>query len=378
MREELGKRPDAWADLQGIMLTNSSSELISSSASEPDEAGLQLQHELHAQADRSLNISSSRPSLWHLNADSSWLLSLPYPRHVSRPIGRCRFNIVIDAWLTGSQIDGYSWFSAQEHAHPSSIQSLSELNLLLQTAETELVGGKGLADTEISYIDAVVCAHEFTDHCHEATLRTLPPTVPVFAPKKAASLIRSWKHFANIIEIPVYFDSFHWRKNGVDTALLPPWISFGRVHTKGDMPIHFHSALMITFALDEIRNAETIIYTPHGILAASLTILKTATPPVSVLALIHGLHDVSLVGAQLNLGKENAIKARELTSAKYWLPTHDEVKIAHGIVATFLKRIAHTSILAPGSHPLVPDKQDITVREQTFIDVKNGQSIVLN
>ena len=30
-------------------------------------------------------------------------------------------------------------------------------------------------------IDAVIVSHEFTDHCHRATLGTLDPKVPVYA-----------------------------------------------------------------------------------------------------------------------------------------------------------------------------------------------------
>ena len=350
-----------------------SSSLLSDSS---DEAGIQLQHDLNKYSRDLFDASSKRPILRHLNADSSWLLSLPYPDTYTGPPSRSRFNIVIDAWLIGPQIDGFSWFSSQEHANPSEVQSLSELNTFLQEAESKTCDASFSKDSENSYIDAVVCSHEFTDHCHEATLTSLPSTTPIFAPRKAASLIRSWKHFLNVTEIPVYSDGFNWRENGVN-VVLSDWISIGRIYTKGDLPIHFHSALAISFQLEASGQVETIIYTPHGISAESLSILKTASPPIKVLALLHGLHDISLVGTQLNLGKENALKARKLTAAKYWLPTHDEVKIAHGIVATFLKRIAHTTPLAPGSHPLTPDKSEITVYDRTFVDIKNGQSIVL-
>src|SRR5690242_12919023 len=98
-----------------------------------------------------------------------------------------------------------------------------------------------------------------------------------------------------------------------------------------------------------------LIYNPPppgaGVAADSLTIIETTKPPVSVLGLLHGLHDVSVVVAKLNLGMENAIKQKQQLDAKYWLRTHDEVKIAHDLVANFLKRVEHTLALAPGSHP---------------------------
>ena len=41
---------------------------------------------------------SRRPILTHLNADTSWLLQLPYPTDAVKPAGRTRYNILIDPW----------------------------------------------------------------------------------------------------------------------------------------------------------------------------------------------------------------------------------------------------------------------------------------
>lgn len=43
-------------------------------------------------------ITAQRPILTHLNADTSWLLQLPYPRDAVKPAGRTRFNILVDPW----------------------------------------------------------------------------------------------------------------------------------------------------------------------------------------------------------------------------------------------------------------------------------------
>jgi len=236
------------------------------------------------------------------------------------------------------------------------------------------------------FIDAVCCSHEFTDHCHEATLKELPPTVPVFAPKKAASLVRSWNHFEHVDDVPVYRSAYDWR--GVaEHSRLPGWLGIGRVHTRGDAPIYFHSALVITFALaaaDGDRQAEAIVYTPHGVDADSLSLLVAqGERPAEILALIHGLHDISLAGAQLNLGMQNAVRAREILGARYWVPTHDEQKVARGLVASFLKRVVHTLPVAPGSHPITgkdggeSDRRKFGVVEKSFVEVENGESFVL-
>lgn len=353
------------------------------SASLSHSPGKQLQDELDASAINTIDASSDRPILKHLNADSSWLLSLPYPQHVKAPPGRCRFNVVIDVWLRGPQVDLFGWFSSQEHAKLSSIQSLAELNTLLGRAETSVVGEKFDEQQASYFIDAVCCSHEFTDHCHEATLKELPATVPVFAPKKAASLVRSWKHFEHVEEIPVYQSEYDWHPG--KGSQLPGWVGIGRIHTKGDAPIHFHSAIMITFSsfVNLDCAAEAVVYTAHGVHAESLAVVKQGKLRVKVLALLHGLHDISLAGAQLNLGMENAIKAREVLDARYWTPTHDEQKVAHGIVASFLKRIVHTLPVAPGSHPITEteaeksDREKFQIAEKSFVELSNGECCVL-
>lgn len=317
-----------------------------------------------------LDATSQRPILLHLNADSSWLISLPYPKNLKPPQGRCRYNIVIDAWLKGPQVDMFSWFSSQEHAEPSRFQDLHQLNETLREAERKVVSVEQADDNDTCFIDAVICSHEFTDHCHEATLKQLPATTPVFAPKKAATLVRSWQHFENVTEVPMY--------PAKDNLLhLPAWLSIGRVHTRHDAPIYFHSALAISFQLDpETNTKEAIIYTPHGVAADSLLSALEPQSEVKLLVLLHGLHDISLAGAQLNLGRENALKILQARTVSYWIPTHDEVKVAHGLVASLLRRAAHTLQIAPGSHPITRS-ESFKVAEDAFVPLANGASIVL-
>lgn len=99
------------------------------------------------------------PRLTHLNADTSWLVELP--RDAQRI-----FKLLLDPWFEGTQTDFHRLFSRQKHIIPAAIKNASELGTL----------------------DAVVISHEFTDHCHEATLRGVSSEVPVFATK-----VRSFK-----------------------------------------------------------------------------------------------------------------------------------------------------------------------------------------
>ena len=364
---------------------------MKTSPTEPPSAQLQTDLEASTQTTCTLDLSVNRPILKHLNADSSWLLSLPYTPHTKAPPGRCRYNIVIDPWLRGPQVDLFSWFSSQEHAKPSAIQSLSSLNDLLSREENTIITRNQPAESQNQpqppppcFIDAVVCSHEFTDHCHEATLRELPSTVPVFAPKKAATLVRSWKHFDHIEEVPVYASGYDWRASGTGFR-LPSWIGLGRIHTRNDGPIYFHSALMITFSLSDAAVAEAILYTPHGVAADSLSVINEGAHPVTILALLHGLHDISLAGAQLNLGMRNAIRACEILGVRYWTATHDEAKIARGVVGWGLRRVVHTLPVALGSHPVGADgdgdgerrELEREVSEGSFVEVGNGGVLVL-
>jgi hypothetical protein len=202
---------------------------------ELDEPSQQLHQTLRESITASL--STHRPLLTHLNADTTWLLSLPVPPSHPSEQRRQYFHILIDPWLTGPQSDVAAFFSTQWHATPSSCQTIKEVEEVIQGIEDvagsekqsskdagkkarpgmkrmetedviavdtdpgngtkDLGDGTGLdkqdekeeQDGEEGWIDAVVISHEFTDHMHQPTLLSLPPSVPVFATAKAYSII---------------------------------------------------------------------------------------------------------------------------------------------------------------------------------------------
>lgn len=199
----------------------------------------------------SSTLQGSRPILHHLNADTSWLIQLPIPdRHLSNASqsgnsssttlpGRKYCNILLDPWLSGSQSDVTSWFSTQWHSETPSYGSIAAIQALCAAAEdadasnvqqtergkaeqlvellkphyeTASPGGKNW--TGPSYIDAVAISHEFTDHCHKATLLELPKSTPVFAWSKAAKLIRGWAHFDEVIEVERFKGDWRETKAG--------------------------------------------------------------------------------------------------------------------------------------------------------------------
>ena len=302
----------------------------------------------------SRNLRVKRPMLAHLNADTSWLIRLPYPSGSSRSPGRSFYNIVLDPWFKGVQTDYSPWFSTQWHAIPSSVQSISELNEALKETE-ELAyesGVKSESEKEDSnfdrarknWIDAVVVSYEFSDHMHKETLHEIDPTVPVFATEKAASIIQSWKHFNHVSKLPTNLllpgKAFDWRSTAVTG--LPSWIGISKIGKKRDVA-YLHWALLLTFDLSGTSSgdgtAEAIIYTPHGIVPEDVEPIAEAQPSVETLVLLHGLHSVTISGAaQLNLGAHNGLKVQQVSKAKYWTGTHDEVKDGGGLISSLIRR----------------------------------------
>lgn len=239
-------------------------------------------------------------------------------------------------------------------------------------------------------IDLVICSHEFSDHCHKETLLEIGRSTPVFATPKAVDLIRSWNHFLVVRNTPSFsHKDSDWRNTSIEP--LPHWLGVSRLVTDADA-LYFHSAILITLNIDANTRgkdgtgnepAEAIIYTPHGISANDLRHLPSAQPPLNVLALLHGLHDISIsITKQLNLGAYNGLRAQRMCNAKYWVGTHDEVKKAGGIIAPFLRRKVLTLEQAiekereeKGHIP--DDSQLAAMRGVQFAELRSGESLLL-
>lgn len=362
-----------------------------------DGPSLQLHENLYASVRRAVDLR--RPILTHLNADTSWLLQLPYPPYANRPPGRSRWNILFDPWLVGGQSDVGLWFSQQFHASESSVQTMSELDELLGQIENiaqceRLTAGtwhchNSQQGAPKSYIDAVVISHEFTDHCNKRTLLELDPDTPIFATRLATDLIRSWNHFTLVQETPPFFEKHSdWRRTSLPP--LPDWIGIARMITQSDA-LDYHSAILVTFDLhftavdarsEESGAAEAIIYTPHGIHAKDLSHLPCAIPPVRTLALLHGLHDIRVSVKQLNLGAHNGLQAQRICQAKYWISTHDEIKRGSGLITPFLYRKVLTLKEAiekerRATGEISNESELADVNEVTFADLTNGESLLL-
>jgi hypothetical protein len=323
-------------------------------------------------------VGKTKPILTHLNADTTWLVQLPYPSTAPPPPGRTHYNVLIDPWLQGPQSDVASWFSTQWHVVAPSVATMADLNATLK--ELEAHGADALLDDEDrpdTFIDVVVISHEFTDHCHRATLEELPRYTPVFATDVAADLIRTWDHFFDIVTMPGLEAGKPWTSMRIpDTPLLPSWISMGRVITPGNS-LYYHSAVIVAYCQglgDDSPAADAIVYSPHGIVADDLARLPDSG--IRTVALLHGLHDVGIwMTKQLNLGALNGIRAVRASQARYWIATHDEVKTGGGFIAPLLRRTQYTlrEAVEHEQDKLADDK----VPSYTFDELGSGDGIVL-
>ncbi|GAP82738.2 hypothetical protein SAMD00023353_0102720 [Rosellinia necatrix] len=384
------------------------------------------------------------PILTHLNADTTWVLHLRYPAAAaaaaaaaasSPPPGRSRFNVVLDPWLRGPQTDGGRWFSIQWHVVAPGVRTMAELDALLGDLErgsgdggndgdeSTTPAGDGTAEERererngTSYIDAVAVSHEFTDHCHEATLRELPASTPVLAPGRAARLIRSWGHFDRVTPMPALAADQgggredDWRVSLRTEAALPSWLGIGRVVTPGNA-LYYHSALVVAWEADDDSSSsssssggggsgssgggggggEAIVYSPHGIEPGVLADV-VAGAGLRTLALLHGLDDVRLRPAKrLNLGGVNGVAAARACRARYWVPTHDEPKKGGGLVALLLSRTrwsvadaegrtttaaAAAAVVVRGGEQQQQQQQQEEEAGYRFVDLGSGDALVL-
>ena len=299
--------------------------------------------------------------------------------------------------MRGGQSDVAKFFSQQWHKEPSAVQTIEEVEDAIRgiedVARGELEDGieediivvdNNSEDAEMleaevdvekeNWIDAVVVCHEFTDHMHKETLLEIKKAVPVFAAPRAASRIRAWKHFEFVAEIPRFTGD--WRHSSKDP--LPEWLGISRVAYAGADLLYYHQAIMVTF---EEKEAEAVVYTPHGISPTHLEPVAKADPKITTLGLLHGLQDIKL-GAQLNMGAHNGLKAQRVLSAKYWIGTHDEIKKGGGLVSWFLDRKIITLKEAverekEGTGEALNGTGLEAVADVRFEELQNGESLIL-
>jgi hypothetical protein len=205
----------------------------------------------------------------------------------------------------------------------------------------------------------------------------------------AARTIGSWKYFKNIHEIP-HLDALSGNWSDMKQLALPGGIHIFRIISDDQKEFaNYHAAIVIVFPCSSGR--EAIIYTPHGTHSASLQRLSRLKPPITPLALLHGLHEVTnpwYLGGKLNLGAHNAYKAIQLLNPgpSYWITTHDEVKKGAGFVSKVIdrKQWSFDDAVSGNAKPGINHSPDtfegrrlINGQEVQFVALGSGDSLKL-
>jgi L-ascorbate metabolism protein UlaG (beta-lactamase superfamily) len=220
-----------------------------------------------------------------LNLDTSWIFTL----------GSIR--ILVDPWLIGSEIDGFSWFNEQWHSK------------------------EPVQPAELGTVDFILISQSYEDHCHIPTLEALSPEIPILATGKAANRLRKKFPERTITDITDFPAIISYK--GLTLSAIHP----GR---KID-PVYY--GVVIEF------NGKSIFYASHGFqlepeLAAKLTgqfdfaLLITTFTHFKLPAIL---------GGDVNPGKDNALQLCNQLKPDNVIGTHDEKKIGKGLVTLLAK-----------------------------------------
>jgi hypothetical protein len=322
--------------------------------------------------------SERRPILTHLNADNSWLVSLPQPSDSGDIFGatdKAYYHILLDAWLGGEEVAIGRWFRVAEHTEQPvfhTAEGIDRLILQIEASahardEKDLSGGAG------SEIDLIVCCSQASDHMHKETLTALSPKIPVRAVKLAAVQIEDWNHFETVTVVP----EAGAKETSLDKA-LPPWLKlfslFGLVQF--GMLIAFASK---TTGKNEEQSYQAIFHTPHGVCPPITRAFldgaeKDLDAPIELLAMTHPLQSTTLAGMQVALGAHNGLKLQRMTKAKYWIRTHGEAVIERGVIAWLVGYQHVTFDEALQAERAGAGKE---LEKPIFVDIANGESFVL-
>ena len=290
-----------------------------------------------------------------LNDDTSWLLT--WQGDSGEP-----FHLVIDPWLSGSQVDYFPLFSKQTHVVPPAFVSLKELEDSLPTP-----------------ISAILLSHEFTDHCHQATLETAPDkSIPIFGHPGAKKRIDEWKIFPNPVNpTRIYHkkdsplpDSLHdlasrSKASEVQLEKAPKDVYVLYLPTDSWLDPageKLHGLTLIYFTTAE--HTYSILYSPHGLPGTALDKTVQALrdiPTHTCLALLHNFDFIRLpLLGTVNMGRESGKDIVQRLKPRFYIRTHgeppcsrhassadqhyhvDELKQKEGLVGAVLQRTRET------------------------------------
>ena len=206
-------------------------------------------------------------------------------------------SMLIDPWLLGSGVDGYSWFNEQWHVTPP---------VELKSLDT---------------FQSIIISQSYPDHCHKQTLEALQE-VPFIATPSALKRIKR--------EMP-----------GREVRILPElssgdWLEEGSLHMAYLDPGRVIDPIFNGIVIRHDRQA--IVYFPHGFTlhAKQIDILRQ----YEILVLMTSFASFKLpffLGGAVNPGIENGLALVKALNPRKVVHTHDENKHARGLVKKIAK-----------------------------------------
>ena len=205
-------------------------------------------------------------NIQRLNMDSSWWLRWGDT------------SILIDPWLLGSEVDGFSWLNEQWHATPA------------------------VALDKIPSYQFIIISQPYSDHCHAVTLQQLN-AVPVYAVPPA---YRRLKKELKSTELNILSNKeLEWTNVGeLRIARLTPKKLFDPI---------YHALLIV-------RNEEAILYAPHGFKLRSdqLNLLEGLTVKLLLTSFAY-FKIPAIMGGLVNPGTEGAFALIFIVGVEYVL-----------------------------------------------------------
>ncbi len=218
-----------------------------------------------------------------LNMDSSW--------HIVH--GGSSF--ILDPWLTGSEIDGFSWLNEQWHVVDP------------------------VPPSEVPACDIILISQSYEDHCHLETLGQLDATKPILATTKAFKRLKRAFPRRDIRLIPERSGALIWEEGRLSCLAFRPRRIFD--------PIYF--ALALTDA-----DGRTLFYAPHGFTLDDDQLRRMEGLEVDLLiTTFTDFRIPEIMGGHVNPGEENALQLCAQLTPRHVINTHDEPKRMKGLVS---------------------------------------------
>ncbi|WYZ41227.1 hypothetical protein EsH8_V_000122 [Colletotrichum jinshuiense] len=274
-----------------------------------------------------LNSTSStrkRPILTLANGDNTWLISIPRP--TGSP-GKAFYHILQDPWLSGPSDAFYSWVLRMQHREKEAFGDVQAVEDWIQGIEEAVGGTKGEQEW---WLDAVLVTHINTDHLHEATLRSFPPSMKIFAVEGTETVISAMNHFDSVTVVPDFTRGEQWPT----TPEVPEGLSIFRLQDESGMYPYIHHAMIIGISTESGGN-EMILYAPHGVEPGIVDAAREVNPDANILAMLHPINE-SGVGVKTK-GVSNGLKIERRNKPKYWFNTHNDKIQYTGILSWFLQ-----------------------------------------